>query len=565
MAKKVLLIIGVIVSILLIGIYLSYDYWLEKQLRFQLSEIINKDPNSLYAYKFDNLNIDLVDGSVDLTGISITPTQAAFDSLAEFNNSIRFLTHIQLDQIELKSFEIRQFLRTNTISVEALIITKPIFTYYFHPNKEREATPRGLSAIFSDKFKGAELGKLLLKDGMVIIDNYNDSIPALTINSLDIELNHAQIDSTTISRFFPFDYDNIDVRAASIDIEIANDFSITSDSLLFNANTESLTIKDFQIKPKYSRENFANAYNMQKQWFAVTLRSLELNDININRFVRSGTVELSNMIVNKPNIALYKDKSKPTPPFKKKLLPASAIRSIPWRFDLDTITFIDGYIAINETSDRTGLDSHLSIYNLNGMLTNFTNDPMALNVSPIMELNASADIYNKAATNINMAFDLMNTDDEFKANGSVGAVDAITFNPVLEPIMAIKASAGKIERIEFQFSAMDTLSTGTLDMEYNDVKLEVLNADTSTAMSKKGLLSFAANTIIRSNNTKANSGYTQGIINTTRELEKDVWPFLWHSLQSGIVSTMVPMTNSKKAKELQKQYRKELRETQRSK
>ena len=565
MAKKFLLILGVIVSLLLIGIYFSYDYWLEKQLRFQLSEIINKDPNSLYTYEFDNLNIDLVDGSVDLTGISINPTSAAFDSLSEPNNNVRFLTHIQLDEIELKSFEIRQFIRTNTISVEALIISNPIFTYYFHPNKEREATPRGLSYIFSDKFKSAELGKLLLKDGKVILDNYNDSIPALTINSLDIELNHAHIDSVTISRFFPFDYENINVRAASIDIEIAKDFSITSDSLLFNANTESLTIKNFQIKPKYSRENFANAYNLQKQWFAVTLRSLELNDININRFVRSGTVELSNMIVNKPNIALYKDKSKPAPPFKKKLLPASAISSIPWRIDLDTITFIDGYIAINETSDRTGLDSHLSIYNLNGMVTNFTNDPMALNVSPIMELNASGDIYSKAATKINMAFDLMSKDDEFKATGSVGAVDAITFNPVLEPIMAIKASAGKIERIDFEFSAMDTMSIGVLDMEYSQVKLEVLDSDTSTAMTKKGLMSFAANTIVRSKNTKLHSSYKQGIINTTRELEKDVWPFLWHSLQSGIVSTMVPMTNSKEAKELQKQYRKELREKQKSK
>ena len=72
-------------------------------------------------------------------------------------------------------------------------------------------------------------------------------------------------------------------------------------------------------------------------------------------------------------------------------------------------------------------------------------------------------------------------------------------------------------------------------------------------------MSFAANTAIKSNNSKLKGNYIEGIINTPRVLEKDMFPYLWHSIQSGLVSTLVPMTNTKDAKAQQKETRKELR------
>ena len=107
---------------------------------------------------------------------------------------------------------------------------------------------------------------------------------------------------------------------------------------------------------------------------------------------------------------------------------------------------------------------------------------------------------------------------------------------------------------------MDTLSTGTLDADYAGIKLEVLNTDTTAnRKSKKGFMTFAANTAIKSNNRKGQGSYLQGIINTSRVQEKDVWPYLWHSIQAGLVSTLAPFKNTKEAKQQQKVARQALR------
>ena len=101
MIKKVFITLGAIVSILFIGLYFSYDYWLEKELKFQLSEIISKDPNSLYKYRFDKLNIDLLDGSVDVSGISIEPRERGYDSLLSDNSSVRFLLKLACFRVRI--------------------------------------------------------------------------------------------------------------------------------------------------------------------------------------------------------------------------------------------------------------------------------------------------------------------------------------------------------------------------------------------------------------------------------------------------------------------------------
>jgi len=557
MIKKISIIIGSIFSILLIGVYFSYDYWLEKELKYQLSEIISKDPNSLYRYSFEKLNIDLIDGSVDLKGIKIEPRDRAYDSLISDNNNLRFLLKLNLKEIELIGFEITEFIKTNNIVVEAIYLDKPEFAFYFNPNKKKAEQNMPLSEVFSDEFTSAQLNELIINDGKLEIDNYYSPEPALSINFLDIELTQAYVDKETLKGISPIEYEKVKLAAGSINANISENFSIESDSLLFDAINESFTIRNFQIKPKYDQENFTRVNDKQAQWFAITLESLKLRRIEIERFIETGELYIGKIGVSQPNIALYKDKRKPEPPFKKKMLPASAISSIPMKINVDSIEVNKGYIAINETSNLTGLKSHISFYNLHALVRNFSNI-QDTESSSILTLQASTLLYNKAPVELNMAFDLASQTDEFEVSGAVDSIEMVAFNPVLEPMMAIKVTDGQLENLKFAFTAMDTLSNGTLDMQYSNAKLEVLSEDTSTTK-KKELLSFAANTIIKSNNHMNKPGYIQGIISSDRVLNKDVWPFLWHSIQSGIISTMAPITNDKETKHLQKLRRQELK------
>lgn len=563
MIKKILTIIGAVISVLVVGLYFTYDYWLEKKLKSHLSEIINKEPSNLYKYSFENLNIHLMEGSVDLNGITIIPTVAGYDSLAKEANGIRFLVRINMEKIEMNGFEITEFLTTGIITIKSLIVSEPKLEYLFHPRKIKTRNSLPLNSLFTDKFKEANLGQLLIKDASIIILDNTKSVPAIKINHLTFELSKAHIDSITILRFSPFDYEDIKVTAGGINIDATEDFSIESDSLIFSAINESISIRNFQLKPKFNQKNFANKYAVQKQWFAIKLGGLVLKQIDFNEFLNSGKVKIGKVEILSPNIALYKDKSKPLPPFKKKLLPATAIKSIPWVIDIDTISIKDGYVTINETSPLTGADSRLTFDELNGVLYNFSNSEDVKQKTK-MRLSVSTMVMGKAKTSMNIVFDLGSKIDQFKVTGTIGKVEGAIFNSVLEPMMGVKVTSGTMNKIDFSFTSNDTLSTGTLDADYKGIKIEVLNTD-STKQRKKGFMSLAANTVVKSNNSRTQGNYIQGIINAPRVLDKDVWPYLWHSIQSGLISTLAPITNSKDARLQQKAVRKELRKKRKDK
>ena len=212
----------------------------------------------------------------------------------------------------------------------------------------------------------------------------------------------------------------------------------------------------------------------------------------------------------------------------------------------------------NEKSPLTQETSDLTFNDLTALVTNFSNDSAILASNQFMVANISTRVMNKAETNMNLKFDLLNKEDQFVVTGHMDSVEADVFNSVLVPMVGVKLLDGLIHNMEFEFTSMDTLSTGVMNLEYNDIKIQVLNPD-SRQGKKKGFMSFAANTAIKSNNSKLKGNYIEGIINTPRVLEKDMFPYLWHSIQSGLVSTLVPMTNTKDAKAQQKETRKELR------
>ena len=559
MTKKVFKILGIVLVAAAVGVYFSYDYWLEKELKYRLSEIINKDPNRLYQYSFSELNINLMDGSVDLRGINIHPSEDAFDSLMSETNELRFILQLTMDEIELNGFEITEFLTTGNIIVESLIITEPHFEYFFHPGKKQAKHAMPLSNVFNKNFKTAELGKLLINNASIKLVDQTNSGPTTTVHLLNIELTKAKMDSITLQSYMPFEHEKLSINAAGLSIDAGKLFSITSDSIFFNEESKSLGLKNFQVSPKYSQKNFTKLYDEQKQWFAIKLDSLVLNHINIDTFVNTGHIEVGKLEILSPNIALYKDKSKPPPPFMKKILPASAIKLIPWIIEIDSVLIKNGYLSINETSGLTGQDSHLTFDELNALITNFTNDKTPSEKASVMELTATTLVQNKAHTSISMQFDLKSPNDEFKVQGSVGPVVGATFNPVLEPMMGVLVTDGMIHSLKFSFTANDSLSTGTLDMDYEKIKLEILNEKTDEK-SKKGFMTFAANTVIKSNNHPDKSNYLQGVINTTRVQEKDVWPYVWHSIQDGLVTTLAPFMNTKEDKQQQKEVRKEMRE-----
>ena len=97
---KALKITGILLIFVGLIAYFTSDYFIEKRLRSELSILIQKDSVSLYKYDFSKFNLSLVDGSIKLKKVTLYPTKAARDSLANPNNNIRVLIEASIEEIK---------------------------------------------------------------------------------------------------------------------------------------------------------------------------------------------------------------------------------------------------------------------------------------------------------------------------------------------------------------------------------------------------------------------------------------------------------------------------------
>ena len=558
--KVLFIILGIIAAVLVIA-YFQFDKIVENLVRTKLTGLIDQSPDKFYDYEFQNLDINLITGSLTFNKLGLIPAEHAFDSLKSNTGKLRSIIEVHMDEITLTGFEIRKFLDNGTLDIDNFLIFAPQIKVFINPDKAKITSEKSdvIQDLLTDNFISATLNKFEIIDGNLEFYYINQNTKPLSIESTHLLLTHAYADQETLQKFIPLDYQSISFTSTGISMDISEEIGLTSDTIYFDVNQATIRLSNFQIVPKFSREAFAARHEFQRQWVALTVDGLVLKDIQLAHFEETGNIVVNKVEVKSPKLELYKDKTKPTPPFKKKPLPGTEIRNLPVIIDIDSISVVQALITINEKSPLTQETSNMIFNNLNALITNFTNDPVALATDQFMIADIHTQVMNKANTHMNLKFDLLNKEDDFIGTGHMDSVEAAVFNDVLVPMAAVKIEQGLIHSMDFEFNSMDTVSTGIMNLEYADIRVKVLNPD-SRGGKKQGFKSFAANTVVKTNNSKLRGNYIEGIINTTRVLDKNVFPYLWHSIQSGLVSTLVPMSNKKDAKAQQKEARKELRQ-----
>lgn len=544
---KALKIVGVVLAIAVVAVYFTSDFFIERRLRGELSKLINKDSIGLYTYDFSGLNLNLVTGSIRLKGIKLYPTEAALDSIKNPTNSIRVLVKASCDEIKMEGFEIKQFLQTGYINIDRFIMKKPTLMYLFNSKKKGNKNSIALDNVLSRYFVQADLKYFLIDGASIKVHNINKDKDIAVFNDVGFHLSHVHIDSTTIKRFSPFDYENIDFSARQLVLDLDEEYTISTGKMHFNAKENTTDVSDVKVSPKHSRENFARRHKFQNAWFALTFKNLAIRNINFEVLIQNGDFIIEKLMLKKANLAVYKDKTKPEPPFKKRHLPVTALKTVPFSLSIDTVEVKNSTITINEKSALSNQVGELTFNHLNAHIYDFSNDSTQMKKNKFMLVNANFKIMKAAPVSFQAKFDLTSPTDKHFVHATVGKTDATVFNKLLSPLLLVKIKSGEILKMDFAYTADDNGCEGKMDFEYEDFKIDIYNSEEHDK--KQGLLSLAANTVIKSTNKKESGSYSQGVIKTERAQNKAIFPYIWNAVQSGIVYTMAPIMSDVKKEE----------------
>jgi len=141
-------------------------------------------------------------------------------------------------------------------------------------------------------------------------------------------------------------------------------------------------------------------------------------------------------------------------------------------------------------------------------------------------------------------FDSLNA---FSFNGTLSGMDANELNPILEKNAFIYATSGKIDAMNFSFTANNSRATGKMTMLYHglDIAFKNKRTDDTTAF-KERLISFIANRQVLDSNPIPGEEVREGIIDYERDPERFLFSYCFKSILSGIRSSLAKNPKTRK-------------------
>ncbi len=558
--KKILIGIGAVIIILVLIVSIGANIFITNLLQSKIESEVNQNSKVPYHLEIGNINIEIFTGSLKLKDITISPKQHTTDSLS--SGGIKSLYNGHIDLIKVANAHIIKFLRQKELVINRLIIRGANFTSIKNMQAgDQESKPTDSTkvkkSIFSDKFEELKIGKFMLEDinyAEFSFDKPDDTL--FSFQSLSVSINDILFNAETYKNDIPVYFDGLSVDVKKLSEKSMQFYEISTTGIDVNMADTTIVINEFRFTPKYSRKEYNRRLKYENDLFTIKTKSIVLNGLGLGELLHyKKGLRLNSIVIQEPNVVIYRDKNLPDPPYKYHPLLAGTIKKIPIVFYLDSLLLKDGSLVYAEKQKLTETPGQVNFTNLNMTISNITNDSLRLQENHNMSIDILAKLYGKGNLTARLDIDLTSNNESFNIKGILGHMEASTFNKMTKELILVEITSGGIKGVQFNFSADDDVSNGELILRYENLKANVLKGKDTTKKAK--FMSFIAGGAIKGHNMPDDHKFRKGIINFERVKGKALPNYLWKSVLSGLISTIAPIGENKTQKRKSKAIKKE--------
>ncbi|GAA5020718.1 hypothetical protein GCM10011506_04230 [Marivirga lumbricoides] len=352
-----------------------------------------------------------------------------------------------------------------------------------------------------------------------------------------------------------FDVKNLHHRVQSFSFsgknfkeDLGKNYTVSIGDYNFSYPDAGLNLSSFNMENKYDRFDFSNHIDYQTDWFDLSLKSVRLSGINLDKLVNQN-FEIQKIAINDGNFTIFRDLNIPLDSTKYVPLPQELLRKVKYPVTVDSISVTTNIKIYIVPADGTGL-GYIAFENLKGGIKNITTRP---NTSSLpMKLSAKGTLNGSGDFQAKVEFPLNSQKDFFSMKGSVGRMELTTLNDMLVPIAAVEVRSGTNDIMTFNFSGNNEYSKGTMSFQYDNLKINILDRQTykSTGLNNNLRTFFANSFVVRGQNPNFFKLHEGGIF-YKRDKSRSIFNFWAKSLLSGAVSS-IGISNNDSAKEYEK-------------
>lgn len=538
--------IGFALILLFLGSSLLISKKISGIVEGRIYDYLDQQDSLLYNVSFKTLRVNLLTGSIKFDSIQFIPNETLL------SDSVKGFYKGEIASVQVQNISYSNFLFKHKISLGKLKIDGSQLSYYPNNHYVKKAKKERVEGkdFFGDQVTEIEVGIVEIINANM--KKYKSDVPKETdwsINNMWVQLKQLHVDSGSIHNEPPFSFSALQLGGDSLVSQGSDFYDLWIDDLYFDSKTQELSVDGFGLKPKYSRKQFSRKLKHEDDMFDVSLKTVKMSGFNLQELLVSKHLHVASIAIDSPMVSIYRDKRVVDGPYKHKPLMTTSIKKIPVSTQVSSIVLTNGKLTYEEKQSDNNLPG-LIFFDLEKInINNVCNITAEINKSPVMEMDVKAKIMGKASLEAQFDFLLSCASDSFYVEGKLDKTPASVFNPMTKNLMNVKIESGTINSAFFSFLGTDDVSSGSLMLDYVNLKVGVVKSDDR----KNALFSAGANSLVQNDNVTGNQKYRKGYIYYKRDKNKGFPNYLWKSISSALVPIVAPLAESKEHKLLRKE------------
>jgi hypothetical protein len=314
--------------------------------------------------------------------------------------------------------------------------------------------------------------------------------------------------------------------------------------IYFSLADYMLELDKMSFKPTYENKfELARKLKFTSEIYDVTAEKILLGPLDLKKLFGDGALYMDSVYVSGLNLSILMDKRLPFNMDRRPKLPNEALKGMKLPLYIGKIVIKDSYLKYQEKiKDAKGLMTAI-LGDLNAEIEFATSVKDSIKTRKPMKILLQAKFMEKTPLTLHFNFPLYSRVDTFFYSGYMASARMKDFNKASLPAMGLKFDQGNLKKITFKGSANAKVSRGEMTMLYDNLEAEIVK---KKADDKNKFVSWAANTVIYKSNPGKNNKLRTASMEFERVPYKGFGNFVWKTLQSGIIRTVVPSTKSTK-------------------
>jgi len=507
----------------------------------KLEKAITKNNDGLYRVSYDDMIVNEEIGSLMVSNMKLWVDSTRYATMDKEGKSPPMLFTITIPELIVIGVKTSKALLDKEIVGRKIEIRNPVIDLEY-TNKGKNSRHVPTEAIYREVLGNLDMiqmDSVLITGAEVRTKNGKTGKRIIDVKNIDVALMDVRVDSAANMDSTRFLFaKNIHVNVANIGWPSPDNlYTYRAENISLNSNGGRLSVKQFSVRPGLSETAFVNAIPTQEDRFNFSFNNIVFSGVVVQRLLDE-YIQADAMTIGGASFKVYRDLARPRD--KKNRVgyyPHQVLDDIPIRFAVKKVNIRNSFVEYKERNHITRQSGKVQFYNVNGTITNFTNDKKASN--KVMRAFVNSSFLNKTSLKTDWTFYLFHPKGRFDVSGTIGAIDGQALNSLAEPMGPASIEEGRLNAMSFDLHGDDYTMDGNVKMLYEDLDVAILEKDKgATETDKKFLTSLIANIVIKNSNPKGNDAVRVQQVHLARNTNRSLFNLCWKTIFQGIRGTV---------------------------